>query len=165
MVSKAMQARLRANREGRLHRQQYLDLIAQPLVIGLLLFVPAVFIIGARLTYLVVSRTWRLAMIAFIVYLALRMVIQAVRFTRAQIQFAILRGTPHITAPWRPQPLETEGGDLLRFQTRLAPPLRIQADERYLVYYLKDGDRLVLLSLAPVNHPRAEQWYPAQSPT
>lgn len=148
MSPHSMRDRLRANAEGRLHRQQYIDLLMQPLTAGLLLAVPVLLVLGARASLLVVSPVWRLILIAVVIYVLLRTTLQAVRFARLPVRSAVLRATGFVPARfWQTPPLETDDGALLRFRQRLAPLPRLRPGARYRVYFLQAGDDYILLSL------------------
>jgi len=53
-------------------------------------------------------------------------------------------------------------GTVLPFKHSLAPDKRFQANQEYLVYYLKSVDGNTLLSFAPTDHLESDTWRPSK---
>jgi uncharacterized membrane protein SirB2 len=160
-----MQARLRANKSGKLTTGQWLDIVLQPLTPLLLLLLPGALIILPRVLLFTVRGGW-LALLLIPVVLLISFAIRARRYARAPVQFAQLRAL-HNTAPvwmyWRSLVMADDAGGQIHFRKRLAPRPFVNKNQLYLVYYLVEGDEHVLLSIAPVDHPRGERWLPDRS--
>jgi hypothetical protein len=62
---------------------------------------------------------------------------------------------------WKAEIFYDEAGQTMRFYKRLAPAAPHKAGQRYLIYYLKDRDGQILLSIAPAEHPDAAGWQPS----
>jgi hypothetical protein len=150
-VTEPMRNRLMANRDGRMYRDQWLDIVTDPLVTLLLLLAPAL-----------------LVLVLLLVMLALLVVPVAFRarhYARAPVHFEVLYGDANPRPPWmfwRPQVFYTGDGQPVRFGRRLAPFMFVRPEQAYLVYYLRDTSGNVLLSLAPADHPDAERWQPSK---
>jgi hypothetical protein len=156
-----MQARLLVNRHGKLATAQWKELVMEPVVGLLLLVLPALFILGPRLLAFAATGAW--LGLALVAVLAVMLGLRARRYARLPLHAATLYtgASPRSGwAPWRADVLYTEAGEALRFRRWLAPRLRLRANRAYLVYYLREDTRCVLLSLAPADHPEAESWRP-----
>jgi hypothetical protein len=160
-VSKEMRARLLANRNGRLTVQQYKDIITAPLATLLVLLAPLIVILGARLA--VFARGLWIVLLIGIIGLLLTLLLRARRYARLPVHFAVLNAgeQPRAFWPlWKSQVMYTQAGEAVSFGSRLAPNLPLRPHADYLVYYLEDTGGRILLSLAPADHPDADQWQP-----
>jgi len=157
-----MRVRLLANRNGRLTVQQYKDVITAPLATLLVLLAPFIIIFGARLALLTLRGLWIVFLLGGVALLV-PLVLRARRYARAPVRFAVLNAG---NAPrsfwqfWKPQVMSTHAGEAVQFRTRLAPYMPLYPNHDYLVYYLEEPGGNVLLSLAPADHPDAENWQP-----
>lgn len=158
-----MRSRLLTNRHGKLTSDQWKDMVTEPLVVLLLLLAPAIMILGPRLGGLI-ARGWLVMLIAVLLALVVPILFRARRYARAPLYFEQLYAGDNRFSPflfWRPLVLYTQSDEERRFQKRLAPFLRLRPNRAYIVYYLRDADQLVLLSIAPADHPEAAQWQPS----
>jgi hypothetical protein len=159
-----MRSRLLENRHGRLTTDQWKDMVTEPLVMLLLLLTPAVILLGPRLAFAFRTLGILVGIVIFVVIVP--MGFRAWRYARAPVQFARLYASDNPLASrflfWRPQILYTESGKPVKFKKRLAPMTGLHANHAYLVYYLRESDHNVLLSLAPAQHPDAEKWQPSE---
>lgn len=163
-VHPAMRDRLLANRYGRLTVNQWLDISTQPLVALLVLFIPLGFVLLPRL--LMLTRFGGLWAILFLLaVLALSIVPRAFRYSRMPLHCAEMTAdsAPPLWMFWRAPTFRDEERQEVQFGARLSPPFAPEHGKRYLVYYLKDGERHILLSAAPTDHPDAGRWQPKQS--
>jgi hypothetical protein len=163
-ISNEMRVRLRANRNGKLTIQQYKDVITAPLATLLVLLAPLIVILGARLALLTVRGLWIVLLVA-IVCLLVPLVFRARRYARAPVHFAILNAGDQPRSFWqfwKPQIMITQDGRGIAFRSRLAPYLPLRPNHDYMVYYLEEVGGAILLSLAPADHPDAEQWQPSR---
>ena len=163
-VSLEMKKRLRANRRGKLTTGQWLDMVTEPLAPLLLLMVPALMIVGPRIAYFLRWLPWLAGL--FVVLFVIPMIFRARRYARRPLCFARLwaqEDAPPWWMFWRPQVLYTQSGEPLRFDKRLAPRMSLHYGKPYIAYYLEDPDHMVLLSIAPADHPEAEKWHPAEA--
>jgi hypothetical protein len=162
-LSRDMRTRLLTNRHGKLTSDQWKDMVTEPLVVLLLLLAPAIMVLGPRMGALI-ARGWLVMLIGVLLALVIPMLFRAQRYARAPIYFEQLYAGDNPAASlmfWRPQIFYTQSGDERRFKKRLAPSLRLRANHAYAVYYLRDADQLVLLSIAPADHPDAAKWQPS----
>lgn len=160
-LPRAMRERLLTNRYGRLTVNQWVDVVTQPLVAVLVLFIPLGFMLLPRL--LVFARFGGLwGLVVVLAALALVLLPRAYRYARLPVEYAELTAdaAPPAWAFWRAPDFAGSDGKPLRFGLRLAPALRVDHGRRYLVYYMRDGDRHILLSAAPADHPDAAKWQP-----
>ena len=157
-----MRARLAANRDGKIMRGQWLDLIVQPLVI-LALLLSASFLLFGEEAMAVIDDVWWVALGAALLLLFLPVLIRALRYARAPVRFARLSaGVQPWWGFWQPMVFYTKSDDLVRFPRRLAPRLPVKIGGEYLVYYLEEPDGKVLLSYAPADHDEAASWMPSK---
>lgn len=157
-----MRVRLLANRNGRLTVQQYQDIITAPLAALLVLLAPLVIVFGARFAMLAVRGLW-IVLLVGIVALLVPLVLRARRYARAPVHFAILNAgsQPRLFWQfWKSWVMQTQAGEAVQFRSRLAPYLPLKVNGDYLVYYLVEPGGNILLSLAPADHPDAEDWRP-----
>lgn len=161
-VSEPMRARLLMNRHGTLTTEQWKDMVFAPLVSLLLVLAPGIVVLGPRLGALVWGG-FGLAALFGLAAVGVMLALRARRYARAPVHFAVMQGVQ--ARPfwlfWRPVILRGEDGTLVRFSKQLAPHTPVRPGTDYLVYYLRDGDAHVLLSLAPADHPDAELWRPS----
>lgn len=159
-----MRQRLSINRDGILSSQQWRDIVMEPLTPVLLMMIPAIFVLGPRLSLLLV-RGWFIALVAVGV-LVLMLILRARRYARRPVFHAVLQAAD--TNPpgfmfWRPTVLVDASGKELKFSRWLSPRLALQQGVDYLVYYLEEPDSLVILSIVPVEHPDADLWQPTET--
>lgn len=165
IVTDKMRQRLLANRNGEIATDQWLDLVTEPLVILLLLVAPAAVILAPRFVWLGLSLRLPLIIALVLLALAVPLFMRARRYARARVHFDILYADERLHAPllfWKPQRFEAKDGRALEFHRRLAPYMFYRPGYPYLVYYLEEPRGLVLLSVAPADHPDAERWYPTR---
>ena len=164
-ITPYMRERLLENRNGKLTSEQWKDMVMEPLVTLLLLLAPAILILGPRLVVFGI-RGWWLVMLATIIAVSLTTLFRARRYARARVHFRELEAgqSPRpFWMFWKPQVLYDDNGAPMSFHKRLAPYMALQPYERYLVYYIEDADERVLLSMAPADHPDADQWQPSET--
>jgi hypothetical protein len=162
-LTTAMRDRLCTNRHGRLTTDQWKEIVTEPLVLLLLALPVLLLVLGPRLAFLV-GRGWLIGL-GLVLLFGLVTVLRAVRYARAPVQVATLCAQDAgLWRPvlWKPVVLYRETGEGVRFAKRLAPTIHLRPDQRYLVYYLKEGSSHVLLSMAPADHPDAAQWQPSE---
>jgi len=162
-ITPDMRARLSANSDGKLTSQQWREIVTEPLATLLLLLVPAIILLRARVFYLVAGGGWLIGLLLLVV-LGGVILLRAVRYARAPIHVGIFRAGEQFRPFWmfwKREVFFDESGKQVRFGKRLAPAARRQAGERYLIYYLKDREEWVLLSIAPADHPDAARWKPS----
>jgi hypothetical protein len=162
MVSEETRERLAVNREGALTTRQWLDLVTEPLTGILLLIAPAILIIGLR-----VAPGLRISIPLLVIIglglLAWMLIARARRYARMPISFgrffADVRPRP-MWQFWRPTMFYRENDDPIIFNAWQPPraPLRFNAE--YLIYYMEDGKRRTILSIAPADHEEAKRWLP-----
>jgi hypothetical protein len=164
IVSPHMRERLMVNRNGKLTGEQWKDMVTEPLVTLLLLLAPAIVVLGPRLV--LTARFLCIGALIVAVVLGVVTLLRAQRYARTQVRFAELDGG-ETTAPfwqfWKPLRLYNQNGEPMVFPKRLAPYVVLQPDQTYLVYYLQDATELVLLSIAPADHPDAKLWQPTEA--
>ncbi len=164
-IPEAMRARLTMNRDGRLTSEQWKDLVTEPLVILLLVLAPIILILGPRLVALAL-RGWLLVVGVVLVVVVVPIIVRAWRYARVPVYFATLYAGDHPTYMGvfrRRLELYTADGEAVRFNKQLAPSIPLRRNRAYLVYYLRENDRPILLSFAPADHPDAERWKPSTS--
>lgn len=145
----ALAERLATNREGRLLGAQWRDIVAEPLATLLLLLLPTVLLIGRLPPF---ARTW--LVLGALVVLAVVSLLRGRRYARLPIYCARLYGGEK-KLWWGSLVLYQANGQALRFRRWYTPLPPITADAPYIVYYLLDHDRPILLSIAPSHHPLA----------
>lgn len=160
-VSKPMRDRLLTNRYGKLTVSQWTDIVTQPLVALAVLFIPLGFVLLPRL--LLLTRFGSGIGILFILgVLALSLIPRAIRYARIPVQFAEMTAdsAPPLWMFWRAPLFIDDSGQRVQFSSKLAPAFTMTHKRRYLVYYLKDNERYVLLSAAPLDHADMKRWQP-----
>ncbi len=162
-VTNEMRERLLANRHGKLTSSQWWDMITEPVVILLLLLTPGLIILRSALVSLFVGGFWMIGTAALIGF-GIMLLVRARRYARMPIRFLTLyagsKNRP-MWMFWRGWVLYDEAGKPVRFPKSLAPSISLHAGQAYMVYYLDDGGSLVLLSIAPADHPDAAVWKPS----
>jgi hypothetical protein len=162
-VSTEMRARLLANRHGKLTSGQWWDIVTEPLVVLLLLVVPGVVVLRSVLISMLIGGFWVIGTAA-LVGVGIMVVIRARRYARMAVQFTILCGGKKARPAWmfwRGWLLYDKDDKPVRFAKSLAPSTRLEPGQAYMLYYLNDKDSLILLSIAPADHPNAESWKPS----
>ena len=156
-----MRERLLTNSTGKLTVSQWTDIVTQPIVSLLILLVP--------LTFIIPRLIWGFGvwMIGFLLLILIGVILmRAFRYARLPVQFEKMQAEAD-SAPfwmiWRGSVLADDAGKQMRFNSRLAPPPRLKRQTTYDVFYLRDNDRLILLSIAPANHPDAKRWQPTKA--
>ena len=162
-VTADMRARLAANRDGKLTSNQWKEIVTEPLATLLLLLVPGIILLRARIFYFVAGGGWAIGLLV-VVMLAWVILRRAGRYARAPIHMGVFRAAEQFRPFWmfwKAEIFYDEAGQTMRFHKRLAPAASHNADQRYLIYYLKDRDGQILLSIAPAEHPDAAGWQPS----
>jgi hypothetical protein len=136
-----MQTHLTANRQGRLSREQYRELVMEPLTIALLLL-PALILLRGRIPLL---GGWLFGL-GVCGWLGLWMVWRALRYRTVRVQRLILRAEKSARW-WRGAALYTDSGETERFARSLAPRLALERGRVYEVYYFVASGRRILLSV------------------
>lgn len=157
-----MKERLLQNRSGDLTVGQWVDIVFQPLTPILLMLLPASLLLLPRLVRLFVRGGW-IFLLLVVVFITLSFVFRAYRYARAPVHYGELLArddSPPFWMFWRPNVLYTADDEQVTFTSRLAPRPILRRNHVYMVYYLKDHDQNVLLSIGPSNHPDAEKWQP-----
>ena len=161
-VSPEMRKRLLVNRHGKMTSDQWKDMVTEPLVTLLLLFVPVLFVLGPRVVMM--GRMLWIGGFAVAILLFVPVIFRAYRYARMPLHFAELKAgdeSPAAWKVWKAPILYTKAGQMVRFNKRLAPYSLLRRDKQYLVYYLKDSRNNILLSIAPADHPDAKSWQPS----
>lgn len=160
-----MRRRLASNRHGKLTAGQWQEIVMEPVIALLVLLLPVAFILGPRLLFIVSWGVWLVPLVS-VGALGVVMFMRARRYARLPVHFAVLRAADRrrpLWMFWRPEVFITEQGEKIRFQRRLAPAVPTEPGHTYIVYYLRDTSRNVLLSLAPVDHTEAKYWQPSET--
>lgn len=163
-VSPQMRARLLANRRGKLHNDQWREVVTEPVITALVLMVPAIILLRSFLLTLFVGGLWMLGVGALLVG-GILLYFRARRYRRIRVYFGVFRAPDKLPATWRfwkPVVLTTPNGTLIPFKHSLASDKHLQENQEYLVYYLKsaDGKIFTLLSFAPTDHLDTSRWQP-----
>lgn len=162
-VSGTLRDWLLVNRTGKLHSAQWRDLVTEPLVKMLLFMVPAIILLRSFLFTLLVGAWWMIGL-ALVVGLAGMLFLRAQRYARMPVQVATLEATtrpPPDWMFWRSWEFIDEAGQKHRFYKSLPhEDLGVEVGKTYLVYYLQEADRTVLLSLVSSDHPDIGKWRP-----
>lgn len=158
-----MRERLNSNRSGKLTPSQWLDIVMQPFITVMLLIMPISFILLPRALRLLVRGGWLLLLI-IVAFVVISFLLRAARYARAPLHFdeftTEFDSLPPVWMFWRPIKLYDMQGRPMRFGKRLAPRPLLRPDRTYIVYYLREPDDHVLLSIAPADHPDAPDWQP-----
>jgi hypothetical protein len=164
-VTSDMRARLAANRDGKLTSNQWKEIVTEPLATLLLLLVPGIILLRARVFYFVAGGGWLIGLLALAILVGV-ILMRAGRYARAPIHVGVFRAGEQFRPFWmfwKAEIFYDETGRAVRFYKRLAPSATRKADEQYLIYYLKDREGQVLLSIAPAEHPDATGWQPSSA--
>ncbi len=151
-LSKELLKDFERNREGRLSSRQWMQLISEPLTTLLLLSVPLVLLLGR---YGMGGRLIALALIAaFMLTIAMR----ALRFSRVNLCYRVLY--PEAIHPrwrfWKKTSLVSKSGEPVRFDKQIASKFKLLRDRGLCVYYFDYGQRRILISMIPAEHPKAD---------
>lgn len=160
LVIPAMRRRLAANRNGRLSPAQWFDISTDPLLVMLLLLLPLLVVFAGRAA-LFFRGGWVIVLLVLIIPVLLR----ARHYARVPVRFLVLEGSGSTWGRlrfWRQQFVTPDGRTML-FQRSLAPVFRVEAGRRYMVYYIAEHNRHILLSIAPEDHEDADLWQPSKS--
>ncbi len=166
VVSSEMRASLLTNRHGLLTSGQWREMVFEPLIVLLLLLVPTIMVLRSTLLAFVVGAFWMVGL-AGVIGVAAMIFLRARRYARLPLYYAVMTADTTSQPAWkfwgRGNQFLTANEDSVRFSRRLAPPMPVQDGAPYMLYYLREGDRYTLLSLAPVEHPNADSWKPSSS--
>lgn len=163
IVSPTLRAWLLVNRTGKLHAAQWRELVTEPLVPLLLLMVPGIILLRSFLLTLFVGGLWMIGA-GVLLGLGMMLFLRARRYARLPVQVATLRPTKH--APpvwmfWKAWEFTDESGKNLSFYKSLSPDNpTVEVGKAYLVYYLREAERNILLSLVAADHPDVDKWQP-----
>jgi hypothetical protein len=155
------------NRHGRMTSDQWLILVTEPLLPIILLIIPVLAVAAhpaGRLLWRAggVAR-WLLPVLALAVLVML--LLRARRYAGMALQQAVFYGqnpAPFAQRWRRKTTLLNTLGHPFSFDNIATPSITLSPDAAYLVYYLEERSRRVLLSLAPLEHEDAEQWQPSE---
>jgi hypothetical protein len=163
-VSPQMRERLQANRQGKLHSDQRREIVMEPVITVLLLLVPAIILLRSFLLTLLVGWLWMVGVGALLIG-GLVLFRRMRRYARVPVYVGIFRSPDKLPAKWmfwKPIILTTSDGTSQAFKHSLAPDKRFQANQEYLVYYIKSNEGATLLSFAPTDHLDNDSWRPAK---
>ena len=161
-VSPQMRECLLANRQGKLHSDQRREVVMEPVVTILLLMVPAIILLRRFLLTLFVGSFWMLGVGVLLVG-GFMLYTRSRRYARIPVHSGIFRAPEKLPSRWlfwKPIRLMTANGTLVTFKSSLAPDKHVQANQEYLVYYLKSAKVDTLLSFAPTDHIEITSWQP-----
>ena len=161
----ALRKRLERNRQGRLAGAQWLATVTQPLSVLLVLLAPLVIILGPRVAAFSL-RGFALVALLVLLLLLVPALWRARRYARTPLEFAELDSDSNPVAGlffWRPLVMRAANGEAVRFQRRLTPMPRLRPGQTCLVYFLRDGEQRVLLSLVGAEHPDARHYRPTEA--
>lgn len=151
-ISKDLLNDFSRNRDGRLSSRQWLELITEPLTSLLLLSVPLALLLGRY------GMAGRLLVVVLIVGFLLTMAMRAFRFARVKLCYRVLY--PEEIHPrwrfWKKTKLASRSGESVRFDKRIANKVKLEADQGLCVYYFDIGERRILVSMIPEEHPKAD---------
>ena len=157
-LSKDLLNDFKRNRDGRLSSRQWLELITEPLTSLLLLSVPLALLLGRY------GMAGRLLVVALILGFLLTVAMRAVRFSRVKLCYRVLY--PEEIHPrwrfWKKTTLASRSGESVRFDKRITSKVRMQLDQGLCVYYFDFGERRVLVSMIPEEHPKADLAEPSE---
>ena len=151
-LSKDLLNDFKRNRDGRLSSRQWLELITEPLTSLLLLSVPLALLLGRY------GMAGRLLVVALILGFLLTVALRAIRFSRVRLCYRVLY--PEEIHPrwrfWKKTTLASRSGESVRFDKRIASKVKLQPEAGLCVYYFDFGERRVLVSMIPEEHPKAD---------
>lgn len=162
-VSPQMRAQLLANRHGKLHNEQWREIVLEPLITILVLMVPTIILLRSFLLTLFVGGLWMVGAGALLAG-GIMLVTRARRYARIPVYYGVFRATTKLPAKWmfwKSLTLIATDGKTISFKRSLAPDRNIQPDQEYMVYYFKAADGYVLLSFVPSDHLESATWRPA----
>lgn len=160
-----MRQRLAVNKHGKLTGGQWLEVVTAPIVTVLLLSSPVLMLFATRLL-LVPARGLLLAGVLVLFGLLTTTLARAYRYARLPVRYEIMQAKSDFLQTlllWRSPVFINAQGQEVRFVRRLAPMTFVRAGHSYIVYYLRDNDGHILLSVAPTHHPDAETWRPSRA--
>lgn len=164
-VSPKMRERLLANRRGKLHNEQWREVVTEPIVTLLLLMVPAIMLLRSFLLTLFVGGLWMVGVGALVVG-AFVLWRRARLYARIPVHSGIFQAgeklPPHWMF-WKPILLKTLNGAEIRFKHTLAPDKNLQPGQQYLVYYFNAANGNTLLSFAPTDFTEIESFKPSKN--
>ncbi len=158
-----MRERLLANRLGKLHNEQRREVVMEPVVTVMLLMVPVIILLRSFLITLFWGGLWMIGVGALLVGVFM-LFMRSRRYSRVQLHFGVFRAPEKLPSTWlfwKPIILTDAYGVLTSFKHSLAPDKRIQANQEYMVYYLKEAKGNTLLSFAPTDHLENASWRPS----
>ena len=164
IVSGDMRARLLTNRDGKLTTDQWKDMVTEPFIKLVILMIPLSTVFIMPIGRLALRNWWLFVLIALVV-IFVPMISRARRYARAPLQFATLYAGGYPRSWWmfwRPEVLYDENGKAYKFTKGLVPYTRLEANEAYTIYYLREPQHQILLSIAPAEHPDAPSWQPTK---
>jgi len=146
------------NRDGRLSKRQWLELITEPVTQLLLLSVPLILISGRY------GPAGRMVVLAIVLGFLAMIVFRAIRFSRVKLHYRVLyvENTHPRWMLWRKTKLMTKTGNPIKFDHRLSSKLRLEKDQAVMVYYIEVSDRRILVSFLPEKHPQASSALPTR---
>ncbi|MBI1279717.1 MAG: hypothetical protein GC179_16435 [Anaerolineaceae bacterium] len=159
-----MRQRLLANAKLKLHSDQRREAIMEPVVTMLMLMVPAIILLRSFLLSLFIGGLWMVGVGALLVG-GVMLFLRARRYARIPVYFGIFRAPEKLPSPWlfwKPVTLIAVDGQVTYFKHSLAPDKKFQANQEYLVYYLKSDGGYTLLSFAPTDHMDSDLWKPTK---
>lgn len=159
-----MRERLLANRHGKLHSDQWREVVMEPLVTVMLLMVPAIILLRSWLLTLFVGGFWMIG-VGVLLVAGFMLFMRARRYARVRVHFGVFRAPEKLPSKWlfwKPIVFTAADGTLLPFKHSLASDKHLQTNQEYLVYYLKSADGSTLLSFAPTDHLECTSWQPTK---
>ena len=161
IIRPEMRDRLAANRSGKLTPGQWLDIVIYPAMTLLVLSIPLA-VVALPFVLRLAMRLWLILPVLVVVFGSV-FLMRGIRYARAPLHFAIFKARSNpvsVLMFWKSLTLYDEAGKNVPFKKLLAPRPILRPDQNYMVYYLKDHDEYILLSIAPADHPDAERWRP-----
>ncbi len=158
-ISKDLLKDFKRNREGRLSSRQWLELITEPLTSLLLLSVPLALLLGRY------GMAGRLLVVALIIGFLVTVALRALRFSRVNLCYRVLylEEIHPRWRFWRKTSFASKSGEQVRFHKRIASKIKLQPESGLCVYYFDFGQRRVLVSMIPEEHPKADLAEPSAS--
>jgi len=159
-----MRERLLANRQGKLHSEQWREVVMEPLVTIMLLMVPAIILLRSFLLTLFVGGLWMVGVGALLIA-GFMLFMRARRYARVRVHFGVFRAPDKLPSKWlfwKPIIFTAPDGTLLPFKHSLAADKKLQTNQEYLVYYFKSAEGCTLLSFAPTDHLESASWSPSK---
>lgn len=163
-VSSQMRERLLVNRRGKLHNEQWREVVMEPLITILLLMVPVIILLRSFLLTLFVGGLWIVG-VGVLLTLGIMLFMRARRYARVPVYFGVFRAPSKLPSKlllWKPIVFAFSDGTMVQFKHSLASDKHFQANQEYLVYYLKSAEGYTLLSFAPTDHLESHTWRPTK---